>query len=270
MKHKGALSTTFRRSLVLGLSFAVCACAQWINYPTPGIPRTADGKPDLKAPAPKLADGRADLSGIWVRMPPPNYPGGANFGNTVTYYMPAGAEVPLQPWAAELLRRRRYEDLGGGRPSERCLPHGIIGAMLPNTPFKIAHTPGVTFLLYEQLNQYRQIFTDGRAFPKDPNPAWWGYSIGHWAGDTFVVESQGFNDQTWLDDSGYPHTEAMRSTEKFRRTDFGHMDLEVTIDDPKAYTKPWSVEIPLVLMADTEMIEDVCDNEKDARHITVK
>jgi hypothetical protein len=142
--------------------------------------------------------------------------------------------------------------------------------MLPNTPFKIAHTPDATFMLYEQLNQYRQIFTDGRTHPKDSNPAWWGYSVGHWEGDAFVVETQGFNDKTWLDDSGYPHTEAMRSIEEFRRTSFGHMDLEVTIDDPKAYTRPWSVRIPLALMADTEMIEDVCENEKDAKHITAK
>lgn len=257
-------------TVALFASFALSDSAQWINHPTPGIPRTPDGKPDLNAPAPKLTDGKPDLSGIWVRVPPKDYPGGANFGNTVTFYMPQGTDAPLQPWAAELLRRRRYEDLGGGRPSEHCLPHGVIGAMLPNTPFKIAHTPGVTFLLYEQLNQYRQIFTDGRSLPEDPNPAWWGYSIGHWEGGGFVVETRGFNDKTWLDDSGYPHTEAMRSIEKFRRTSFGHMDLEVTIDDPKAYTKPWSVRIPLGLMPDTEMIEDVCDNEKDARHITVK
>jgi len=236
--------------------FGLTVSAQWIHYATPGMPRTNDGKPDLNAPAPRLADGKADMSGIWVRVPSPGNPGGPNFGNTVTYYMPPGAQIPLQPWAAELLRRRRYEDLGGGRPSERCLPHGIIGAMLPNTP-----------LLYEQLNRYRQIFTDGRTHPQDPNPAWWGYSVGHWEGDAFVVETRGFNDQTWLDDSGYPHTEAMRSLERFHRASFGHMDLDVTIDDPKAYTRPWSVRIPLALMADTEMIEDVCDNEQDAKHI---
>src|SRR5438477_493113 len=130
--------------------------------------------------------------------------------------------------------------------------------------------PDVTFLLYEQLNQYRQIFTDGRKQPEDPNPAWWGYSIGHWDRDTFIIETRGFNDKTWLDDSGYPHTEAMRSIEKFHRTNFGHMDLEVIIDDPKAYTKAWSVQIPLALMADTEMIEDVCENEKDANHINAR
>lgn len=255
------------RAALLFAAFSISAFGQWIHVLSPGIPRTPDGKPDLNAAAPRLADGKPDLSGIWVRVASPGNPGGPNFGNTVTYYMFPGEDVPLQPWAAELLHRRRYDDLGGGRPSERCLPHGIIGAMLPNTPFKIAHSPGVTFLLYEQLNQFRQIFTDGRGFPEDPNPAWWGYSIGHWDSDTFVAESRGFNDKTWLDDSGYPHTEAMRSTEKFHRTSFGRMNLDITIDDPKAYTRPWSVHLPLVLMADTEMIEDVCDNERDAGHI---
>jgi hypothetical protein len=143
--------------------------------------------------------------------------------------------------------------------------------MLPGVLFKFVETPGLTVLLYEEFNHYRQIFTDGRSFPeKDLQPAWFGYSVGRWDGDTFVVESRGFNDQTWLDDSGHPHTEAMKTTERFHRTDFGHMDLKVTIDDPKAYTKPWSVSIPLQLVPDTELIEDVCDNERDSTHITPK
>lgn len=258
------------RVLASAALLAALAPAQWIHLPTPGIPRTKDGKPDLTAPAPKLADGKPDLSGIWHRIRPAGAPTGPEFGNTVTYYMSQGATVPFQPWARDLLNKRRYELLGAGRPSEHCLPHGIIGAMLPDTPFKFVQNPGLTLILYEQLNQYRQIFTDGRTHPVDPNPTWWGYSIGRWEGDTFVVDSRGFNDQTWLDDSGHPHTEAMRSIERFRRVDFGHMDLEVTIDDPKAYTKPWSVMIHLALMPDTEMIEDVCDNEKDAPHAVGK
>jgi hypothetical protein len=140
--------------------------------------------------------------------------------------------------------------------------------MLPGALFKFIETPGVTLLLYEEFNHDRQIFTDGRPFPADPQPAWFGYSVGTWEGDTFVVETKGFNDQTWLDDSGHPHTEAMRTTERFRRKDFGHMDLIVTIDDPKAYTKPWSVSIPLQLLPDTELAEDVCDNERDSLHIS--
>ena len=244
---------------------SMLAHSQWIAYPTPGIPRKVDGSPDLSAPVPPK-----NLSGIWHRMRPAGAPTGPEFGNTVNYYMPEGAVLPLRPWAAELLNQRRYGDLGAGRPSERCLPHGILGGMLPNVPFKVIETPGNTILLFEQLTQFRQIFTDGRPFPPDMQPAWYGYSIGKWDGDTFVVESRGFNDLTWLDDSGTPNTEAMHATERFRRIDFGHMDLEITIDDPKAYTAPWKVMIHLELMPDTELIEDVCDNEKDARHVPVK
>jgi hypothetical protein len=248
------------------IALAGGASGQWINQPTPGIPRTADGRPNLSAPAPKTAGGKPDLSGIWQRIKPATAPAGADFGNTVIYYMAEGATVPLQPWAEALFKKRRYEDLGAGRPSERCLPHGILGGMLPAVPFKILPTPGVTVILFEQLTQFRQIFTDGRGFPKDMQPAWYGYSIGKWEGDTFVVSTAGFTDKTWLDDSGYPNTEAMRTTERFHRVDFGHMDLQITIDDPKAYTAPWSVTLHLGLMPDTELIEDVCDNEKDARH----
>jgi len=242
------------------------ASAQWLSYSTPGIPRMPDGKPNLTAPVPKAPDGKPDISGIWLRVRATGSPGGADFGNTVTYYMTEGATVPLRPWAADLLKQRRYVDLGGGRPSEHCLPHGIIGGMLPTVPFKLIQHPGITLLLYEQLDQYRQIFTDGRSWPNDMQPAWYGYSIGYWEGETFVVDTKGFNDKTWLDDSGYPHSEAMRTYERFHRLDFGHMDLEITIDDPVAYTEPWSVTLHLALMPDTELIEDVCDNEKDAAH----
>jgi hypothetical protein len=149
------------------------------------------------------------------------------------------------------------------------LTSGIPDAMLPGVPFKFVETPGLTLILYEEFNQYRQIFTDGRAVPRNPQPTWFGYSIGKWEGDTSVVETTGFNDQTWLDDSGHPHTDAMRTTERFRRRDFGHMDLTVTIDDPKAYTKPWSVSIRLDLLPDTELMEFICENEKDSGRIKV-
>ena len=258
----------YRLSLLLAI--ATLAPAQWINYPNKSVPRTPEGKPNLKAPAPKLADGTLDIQGLWIRVRPAGAPTGPEFGNTVNYYMlPKGSPVPFQSWAQELFTQRRYRDLGGNRPSEHCLPHGVLGAMLPATPFKLAQLPGLTILLHEQFNQYRQIFTDGRPFPPELNPTWWGYSVGHFEGDTFVVETKGFNDRTWLDDSGTPHTEAMRTVERFRRLDFGHMNLEITIDDPKAYTKPWTVLIPLELMADTEMIEDICENEKDAPHAVV-
>jgi hypothetical protein len=247
------------------------ASAQWLNHSDPTTPRLPDGKPNLSAPAPRKADGKPSLAGIWERVTLnlPTRPFGTP--NTLSDRLVDVTSIPMQPWAEALFKERFEKNLGGGRPSERCLPHGIPDAMLPGALFKFIETPAVTLLLYEEFNHYRQIFTDGRSFPdNDPQPAWFGYSIGKWDGDTFVVETMGFNDQTWLDDSGHPHTEAMRTTEKFHRTDFGHMDLKVTIDDPKAYTRPWTVSIPLELIPDTELIEDVCDNERDSVHINAK
>jgi hypothetical protein len=251
-------------SLVLWAS----ASAQWLNYPSAGIPRTADGKPNLTAPAPKNADGKPSLNGIWHRVQPPGTPSGANFGNTVTYYLTAGSSVPLQPWAAELLQQRRFGILGAGRPSERCLPHGVLGSMLPNIPFKIVETPGLTLILTEQLTQFRQIFTDGRALPENPNPTWMGYSVGRYENNSLVVETSGYHDRVWLDLFGHPATERMRVTERFTRRDFGHMDLEITIDDPGAYTRPWTVSYSLTLVPDTELLEMVCvENNTSIGHM---
>jgi hypothetical protein len=254
-------------SLII-LFFTATASGQWLDRPDPTTPRMADGKPNLSAPAPKKADGRPSLAGIWVRVPLDLPPRPFGTPNTLSDRLVDGSSIAMQPWAEALFKERSEKNLGGGRPSERCLPHGIPDAMLPGALFKFIETPGVTLLLYEEFNHYRQIFTDGRPFPDDPQPTWFGYSVGRWEGDTFVVETRGFNDQTWLDDSGHPHTEAMYTTERFRRKDFGHMDLIVMIDDAKAYAKPWSVSIPLQLLPDTELIEDVCDNERDSVHIS--
>jgi len=142
--------------------------------------------------------------------------------------------------------------------------------MIYGGPTKIVSTPGFTLILYEEFNHFRQVFTDGRGHPVDPVPTWFGYSIGKWEGDTFVVDSRGFNDKSWMDDSGLPHTEALHTIERFRRVDFGHMELELTIDDPKAYTRPWTVPFQLVLLPDTDLIESICDNEKDNAHMTAK
>ena len=242
--------------------------AQWINYPTAGIPRTQDGKPNLTAPAPRAADGKPDLSGIWKIV----YPKKAaarlakeTVGPNLIDFMPDGAEIPFLPEAAALFKQRS-DALGAGRPSEHCLPHGIPDAM-SISQFKLVQNPGLTLILYEEFNHYRQIFTDGRPFPQDLNPAWFGSSIGKWDGNALVVETRGFNDQSWLDDYGHPLTDAMRTTERFARPDFGHLDLQVTIDDPKAYTKPWSVDLRFALLPDTDLIEDICENEKDAQHM---
>jgi len=233
--------------------------AQWIAYPTPAIPRTRDGKPDLNAPAPKTADGKPDLSGIWIT------PSGKWLNNLGA----DGVVIPFMPWSETIFKDRQAAN-GKGRPSERCLSHGVTDFHALATPTKYIQTPAVTVILFEAYNHYRQIFTDGRPLPKDPQPSWLGYSVGKWEGNTFVVESNGFNDQTWLDDGGHPHTEALHLTERFTRRSFGHMDIQITIDDPKAYTKPWTVTIPKDLMADTELIEWMCENEKDYAHMVGK
>jgi hypothetical protein len=148
-----------------------------------------------------------------------------------------------------------------GVPREHVVPY----------PFKILQPPGEVVILYEALHSYRQIYMDGRALPKDPNPAWMGYSVGRWEGDTLVVESNGFEENNWLDNGGHPGTEALRLTERFHRRDFGHIDLELTIDDPKAYTKPWKVNLVFTANPDTDLIEYVCDeNEKDLKHLVGK
>jgi hypothetical protein len=238
-------------------ALAVPSLAQWLSRPTPGIPRTADGKANLAASAPKTADGKPDLAGLW-RL-------GVEIG--ISANITAGlASGDIQPWAAAL-SRQRLEDFGKDDPEiTGCKPGGprhITHGGLT----KILQTPGLIVMLYEDLS-YRQIFLDGRQLPLDPNPSWMGYSVGHWEGDALVVESAGFNDRTWLDFAGHPHTEALKITERYRRREFGHMDLQITLEDPAAYAKPWTVSAGGALAADTELIEYVCaENEKDRAHL---
>ena len=246
---------------------AVSASAQWLDYPTPGIPRTAGGKPNLTAPVPKAADGHPDLSGLWLRVRNPNERVTVlAIGPNLEDFMRPGEKIPPLLPAAEALHQKRMANFMADRPSAHCLPHSIPDKMLIRIPLKIVQTPGLTLILYEQFTQYRQIFTDGRPHPSVGNPAWFGFSIGKWEGDWFVVDTRGFNDKSWIDDSGRPHTEALHTIERFRRRDFGHMDVEITIDDPQAYTKPWSFPLQYEFLADTEMMEDICENEKDAAH----
>ncbi len=259
------MNTAIRVGLLLVLAGVSSVSAQWIHHPDPKTPRTADGKPDLTAPFGRTPEGKPDLSGVWIRLPVDRRDNPGN--NNLLDFMPAGATIHMRPEAAALYQHRRDVLLGSGRPSERCLPHGIPDAMLPALPFKIVQMPGLVLILYEQLSRFRQVFADGRAHPLGPQPAWLGYSIGRWDGDTFVIETSGFNDKTWLDDSGHPHSEALKTTERFRRLTFGRMDLQVTIDDPNIYTQPFTATIRLELLPDTDLIEDVCDNEKDADRI---
>ena len=230
--------------------------AQWVDVPLPGTPRTPDGKPNLAAPVQKTPDGKPDLSGVWKNLD----------AKYLTDLASDGIQVSFTPWGAALYKERQ-ETFSKGRPSEHCLPHGIPDAMMvPAAPFKIVQTAGEVVILYENQNRFRQIFTDGRTLPKEIVPAWLGYSIGKWNGDTLVVDTIGFNDRTWLDDGGHPHSDALQLTERFRRRDFGHLDYEITINDPKAYTKPWTASVPFGLFADNELMEWVCENEKDSEH----
>ena len=247
-----------KASLVAVATIALSApvAAQWLNQPTAAIPRTPDGKPNLSAPAPRTSDGKPDLSGLW-------HNGQNGLANDLTS---GGAQVSFTPEGAAIYKHRQETD-SKGRPSELCLPHGIPDAMMIGvTPFKFVQNPGVTMILYEFQNRYRQIFTDGRSLPEDMTPTWLGYSVGKWDGDTFVVDSRGFNDRSWLDDGGHPHSDALHVTERFHRRDFGHLDFQITIDDPKMYTKPWTVSNTFELFPDNELMEWVCENEKDSAH----
>jgi hypothetical protein len=234
--------------------------AQWLHYPTPGIPRTPDGKANLSAPTPR-ADGKPDLSGIWMRS------SGKYLANLAAGLKPE--DVQFQPWAAKLFDERA-ENLAKDRPTARCIPHGVPDQMAVGYPFKIIQTPGLVMILYEEMTHFRQIFTDGRQLPKDPNPTLLGYSVGHWEGDALVIDTAGFNEVSWLDDPGHPHTDALHITERFERKDFGHMAIQITIDDQKAYRKPWSVTETFDFLPDTELLENVCENEKDVRHLVGK
>ena len=246
----------------LALILPVVACvtgapltAQWLDHPTPALPRTADGKPNLSAPAPRAPDGKPDLSGLWNRMSP-------KYSRNIAADLKPG---DVLPWAEALVNERR-ENLGKGYMNTMCVPFGPSYVTSADTTgaemMKIIQTPSVIVILNPDLT-YRQVFMDGRALERDPNPAWMGYSVGHWEGDVLVVESNGYNDRTWLDHDGHPHTEALRMTERYRRRDFGHMDVEITYSDPKAYARPWTVAVRAELAADTEMIEFVC-GEREA------
>src|SRR5215472_10609935 len=234
------------------------ARAQWLETPHPGTPLRPDGKPDLSGPVPKTPEGKPDLSGIWH----------AESNRFVRNLAGEGVDVPMLP-AAAALYKQRHDSLGANKPQLHCMPHSVPDAMLvADIPFKIIQTPRETVVLYEEFNQYRQIFTDGRKLPEDPNPAWFGYSTGKWEGDTFVVEVGGFKEGSWLDNEGHPHTESLHVTERYRRLNFGSMDLDVTINDPGAYLKIWKAQtIHFKLLPDTELIEHLCENEKDAEHL---
>jgi hypothetical protein len=246
--------STLAASLALSL-LATPAVAQWLNYKTPGMPRTKDGKPNLTAPAPRAADGKPDLSGLWSID---------GLGHATNL-----AEADMLP-EAQALYKKRLETYANDDPGASCLPEGPRSGLAGLDPLRIIQSRYLTAVLYES-GPFRLIHTDGRALPKDMTPTWMGYSIGRWEGDTFVVETAGYNDRTWLDFGGRPHSEALRVTERFRRIDFGHMQLEMVFDDPKNYRRPITIKMAVNFVPDDELIENVCqENEKDRARLVGK
>jgi len=253
----------------------VMLSAQWLKYPTAGVPKTPSGIPNLGAPTPRTADGKPDLSGIWEAdntgpCPPggcPDMPSSREFVN-IGARLPGG--LPYQPWAAELVKKR-MADNGKDDPVSHCQPAGAL-RLLTYPPYRrIVQVPGLVVILSERDVTFRQIFTDGRALPKDPNPSFTGYSSGHWEGDTLVVQTTGFRDGMWLDRSGSPMTDAATMTERFRRLNYGNLEIEITLDDPKAYTAPWTVKLNQFIVLNTELLEYFCqENEKDQAHLVGK
>jgi len=262
-KTTAASARTFLMALLVACAFTSTAWAQWDPYPSKNVPRTADGKVDLNAPPRRTADGKIDLSGFW--MP----------ADVVRHLLNLAADlkpedVPLQPWAAKLYQER-IDNNGKDHPGVSCLPSGIPEKSNIPDGLKVVQTPDVLIFLYESRTIYRQVFTDGRPLPKDAQPTWMGYSIGRWDKDTFIVDTIGQNGKTWLDMRGLPGTEALHVTERYTRPTIGRIDIDVTIDDPMAYTKPWSVKLSWKLIPDTDLIESICEeNSKDLPHMVGK
>jgi hypothetical protein len=272
---------------VLYIVIAVTADAQWLNHPAPGIPRTKDGKPDLSARTPRTSDGKPDLSGVWTTDGTPReenerlFPGLADLavpGDDPTtfskYFLNVFADVgnkdvPIKPEALQIFLER-LKSFGKDNPTSHCLPASIpMGDLLP-LPRRFIQLPGLLVVLYEGVNPPRLIYMDGRKHVVE-QPAWMGYSVGRWQGDTLVVETRGFNDRSWLDAGGHPRTEAMSIVERFTRRDFGHIDVQLTFEDPGAYTKPFSIRFTQTLTPDTDVIEYVCaENERDRPHLVGK
>jgi hypothetical protein len=276
------------RRFILFAALSISAHAQWLNFPTPGTPRTPDGKPKLTAPAPRALDGKPDLSGVWmheltsvaemkrlygaaidaaIQVDVPGMEIGTQHKyalNILLDFKPE--ESPMRPETQALMRARGT----GTDPAKVCSEiAGIPLNDLLSEPIKIVQSPRLTVILYEVDNLNRQIYTDGRRLPKEFDlPAYLGYSAGHWEGDWLVVETAGFNNKTELDLMGHPHSEGLRITERFRRRDFGHMDVEMTFADPQMYTKPFTIKVPHHLLADADIFESVCtENEKDGIHL---
>jgi hypothetical protein len=260
--------------LMAVISVPAIGAGQWLKYPTEGLPRNPNGTPNMAAPTPRLPDGKPDLSGLWHAANPNRCVpgsgafvecgaeiGGSPLGGNLGRNLPGG-QLPYQPWAAELVKQRRADD-SRDDPHVRCLPDNPPRAWTLPHLTKAIHSPKHIALLYEVNAMYRQIFIDGRPFPQDMNPTWNGYSVGHWEGDTLVVETRGFRDGLWIDTGGSPISDAGKMIERFTRPNFGTLNIELTIDDPKTYTRPFTVNLTQLIEPDTELVDEFClENEK--------
>jgi len=273
--------TTFASIVLLLAAFSLQLSAQWFRIRTPGVPRLPSGAPNLKAPAPRGADGHPDLSGVWIADNPLPCPPLLRDGNDCLEKMPLSKEayniaaslpggLPYQPWAAALAKQRTADNARDD-PHVRCLPSNPPrNWALPHYQ-KIIQVPGLVALLSEFNASYRQIFTDGRALPVDPQPSWSGYSVGRWIDGALVVDTMGLRDDLWLDMNGNPMTSAARITERIRRPTFGSLEVEFTVNDPKAYTKPWTVVLKQSIVVDSELVDEIClENEKSLPHLVGK
>ena len=263
LKKIANVLTTPIACLALAWTATAPVAAQWDPYPMKNVPRTADGKVDLNAPARRTADGKPDLSGFWMPTDVVRH-----LLNLAVDMKPE--EIPLQPWAADVYKER-IDNNGKDHPGVRCWPSGIPEKLNIPDGLKLVQMPDLIILLHESRTIYRQIFLDGRQHPKNAQPTWMGYSIGRWEGDTLVVDTIGQNGRTWLDMRGLPGTEALHVIERYTRPKIGQMNIDVTIDDPKAYTKPWTVKLAWTLQPDTDLIESICEeNSKDLPHMVGK
>lgn len=275
-----------RGAVLAGLlaTMSVAVDAQWAQYTPPSTPKTSDGRPNLNAPVPRAANRKPDLSGVWQIEPSPIpeliklLPGGENglgedipnkyFINIYADYDFGKEPLTAAAAAANMAILKKGLATSSEDPNIRCMPDGFPLVQTTPIPFKIVQTSAVTLVLAESSTTFRQIFTDGRPLPADPQPSWMGSSIGHWEGDTFVVQTVGFNDRAALDAMGHTHSTALKVTERYRRRDYGHMDIEMTFDDPNTFMKPLTVHLPARLRPDTDLIEYFCaENEKDHEHL---
>jgi len=260
-------------ALIVFMNVPAVSFGQWLKYPTADVPKNADGTPNRNAPTPRLPDGKPDLSGLWHATNPARCGGGGSqfvecgveiggsaLGGNLGRNLQGG--LPYQPQAAKLAQERRADD-SRDDPHVRCLPDNPPRAWTLPHLTKTLHSPKLLVLLYEVNAMYRQIFIDGRPFPEDPTPAWNGYSVAAWEGDTLVVQTRGFRDNLWIDTGGSPMSDAAKMTERIRRPNYGTLEIELTIDDPKNYTKPFTVNLSQHIELDTELVDEFClENEK--------